>query len=379
VTKLHAGLNALFLKLGRVGGTEEYVRRLLEALEQEAADEVALTLFVNRRFASSLAETTAASLAVVPVSGDSPALRIAIESTWLAREAARRSVDVVHHLGNTIPHVRTRPAVVTIHDIQAIVRPGDFGRIKGAYLRRRLRSAALGSRVVTTPSAHVRGQVIDRFGVDEGRVVVVPAPIIAAPTVDETDGSPFPGGVEAPFLLYPAITHPHKNHVTLLRAFAAVASSDPSLSLVLTGGEGAAASQVRREIDSLDLDRRVHLLGRIPRPDLDRLLRGAVALIFPSRHEGYGLPVAEAMALGCPVIASDAAAVPEVVGDAGLLVDPDDVDGWIGAISSVLGNEDLRSRLVARGREQVASLSPERTARRLVDAYRIAAGAGNGV
>ena len=274
--------------------------------------------------------------------------------------------------------MRTRPAVVTIHDIQPIVRPGDFGRIKGAYLRRRLRSSALGSRVITTPSAHVRGQVIDRFGVDEARVVVVPAPIVDAPTVDEIDGSPLLAGVEPPFFLYPAITHPHKNHVTLLRAFAAVASSDPRVSLVLTGGEGAAASQVRREIDSLDLDRRVRLLGRIPRAELDRFLRGAVALTFPSRHEGYGLPVAEAMALGCPVIASDAAALPEIVGDTGLLVGPDDVDGWVGAMSSVLANDDLRSRLVARGRERVASLTPEETARRLVDAYRAAAGVEEG-
>jgi alpha-1,3-rhamnosyl/mannosyltransferase len=132
---------------------------------------------------------------------------------------------------------------------------------------------------------------------------------------------------------------------------------------------------VRQETLTLELRERVHRLGRISRPDLDRLLRAAVALTFPSRHEGYGLPIVEAMALGCPVIASDAAAIPEIVGDAGLLVDPDDVDGWAGAMSSVLGNDELRSMLVAKGRDRVASLSPEETARRLVEAYRIAAGA----
>jgi glycosyltransferase involved in cell wall biosynthesis len=375
VTRLRVGLNALFLKPGRVGGTEEYVRRLVWALEHAASDEVELTLFVNRRFAASLPETTDAPTAIAPVSGDSPAIRIAIESTWLAREAVRRSIDVVHHLGNTIPHVRPGPTVVTIHDIQPIVRPGDFGRIKGAYLRGRLRSAASRSRVVTTPSAYVRGQVIDRFGIDEGRVVVVQAPVVFATTADETERSRLPAPVEAPFLLYPAITHPHKNHVVLLRAFAAVAASDPRVSLVLTGGEGAAEAAVRQETLTLELRERVHRLGRISRPDLDRLLRAAVALTFPSRHEGYGLPIVEAMALGCPVIASDAAAIPEIVGDAGLLVDPDDVDGWAGAMSSVLGNDELRSMLVAKGRDRVASLSPEETARRLVEAYRVAAGA----
>ncbi len=374
MSRLRVGLNALFLKPGRVGGTEEYVRRLVWALAHVASDEVELTLFVNRRFAASLAETTGAPTAVAPVSGDSPAIRIAIESTWLAREAVRRSLDVVHHLGNTIPHVRTRPAVVTIHDIQPIVRPGDFGRVKGGYLRGRLRSAASRSRVVTTPSAYVRRQVIDRFGIDDARVVVVQAPIVFDPTSDAT-ATRLPAPVEAPFFLYPAITHPHKNHVGLLRAFATVATSDPRVSLVLTGGEGAAEAAVRQEILTLELGERVHRLGRISRPDLDRLLRAAVALTFPSRHEGYGLPVVEAMALGCPVIASDAAAIPEIAGDAGLLVDPDDLDGWAGAMSSVLGNDELRSMLVAQGRQRITSLSPEETARRLVDAYRVAAGA----
>lgn len=375
MTRLRVGLNALFLKPGRVGGTEEYVRRLVWALEQAASEAVALTLFVNRRFAATLPGSTAASTAIAPVSGDSPPLRIAIESTWLARETVRRSVDVVHHLGNTIPHVRTRPAVVTIHDIQPIVRPDDFGRVKGAYLRGRLRSAALGSRVVTTPSGYVRAQVIDRFGVDEARVVVVQAPLAPDPAGGEGDGSPLPPSVEAPFFVFPAITHPHKNHVTLLRAFAAVATADPRVSLVLTGGEGAAEATVRAEIHALGLRDRVRRLGRISRPDLDRLLRTAVAMTFPSRHEGYGLPVVEAMALGCPVIASDAAAIPEIVGDAGLLLDPDDVSGWADAMSSVLGNDELRSMLLARGGDRVAALSPEETARRLVGAYRVAAGA----
>jgi glycosyltransferase involved in cell wall biosynthesis len=377
MSRLRVGLNALFLKPGRVGGTEEYVRRLLWALENDDPHEVEVSLFVSRRFAGSLPDRTTASIAIAPFSGDSPPIRIAIESTWLVREAGRRSLDVVHHLGNTIPHVRTRPSVVTIHDIQPIVRPGDFGWIKGGYLRTRLRSAALGSRVVMTPSAYVRGQLIDRFGVDEARVVVVQAPIILDQTADGW-GSELPEPVRAPFFLYAAITHPHKNHITLLRAFAAVAASDPHVSLVLTGGEGAAEAAVHQEIRARKLQERVHRVGRIPRADLDHLLRRAVALTFPSRHEGYGLPVAEAMALGCPVIASRATALPEIVGEAGLLVDPDDVAGWADAMVSVLGNDDLRVLLAARGRDRVASLSPEETARRLVQAYRFAAGADEG-
>ena len=369
---LRIGWNALFLKPGRVGGTEEYVRRVSWALEQAASDEVALTLFVNRRFAS--ASATTASVAIAPVSGDSPAIRITMESTWLPREAVRRSIDVVHHLGNTIPYVRARPAVVTIHDIQPIVRPEDFGRMKGAYLRSRLRAAVSRSRVVTTPSAHVRGQVIDHFSVDEAQVTVVPPPVFVDPTANEPETPPFSQPFESPFFLYPAITHPHKNHETLLQSFALVAASRPHVMLVLTGGEGAAEAAVRERIHALGLAERVHRLGRIPRPHLDRLLRTAIALTFPSRHEGYGLPVAEAMALGCPVIASNATALPEIVGDAGLLVAPDDIEGWADAMSAMLLDDVLRSVLATKGRVRAASLSPEETARRLVNVYRIAAG-----
>ena len=135
---LRVGLNALFLKPGRVGGTEEYVRRVIGSLANEAADEIAVTLFVNRSYASTFATPDGwatppdeACVVVAPISGDVPATRIAIESSWLAREAARRRLDLVHHLGNTIPHLRASPATVTIHDLQPIVRPADFGAVKG--------------------------------------------------------------------------------------------------------------------------------------------------------------------------------------------------------------------------------------------------------
>ena len=369
MSRLRVGVNLLYLKPGRVGGTEDYVRRLLGSLDTEAANEVELTLFVNRRFPTAHPELAATHETVVaPVSGDHPATRIATEATWLARETDRRPLDVVHHVANTVPHVVTRPAVVSIHDLQPIVRPQDFGRVKGAYLRARLGPAARKARVVVTLSDYVRRLVIDRFDLDPGRVVVVSAPLDPLLERPPDDGD----RAGAPYFVYPAVTHPHKNHVTLIRAFAEVARTHPDVSLVLTGGEGAREAEVRNEIARLRLGGRVRRPGRIPRRDLDHLLVGATGLTFPSRHEGYGLPLAEAMALGCPVIASDTTALPEVVGDAGLLVDPDDVSGWTTAMSRLLDDQALRAELVAAGRRRVAWLTPAETARRMVAAYRSA-------
>jgi len=366
--RARVGVNLLYLKPGRVGGTEEYVSRLIHALEAHAAGDVELTLFVNRRFHQAHPDIASAHETVVaPISGESPPVRIAAESTWLARETARRPLDVVHHVANTIPQVRTRPAVVTLHDLQAVVRPQDFGRVKGIYLRTRLGPTARRARVITTPTEYVRRLVIERFGRSEDRVVVVPAPapVIAA-------GRDTPPALEGPFFLYPAITHRHKNHVTLLRAFARVAAARPDVSLVLTGGPGERERQAVAEIGRLRLGDRVRRVGRIDRGALDGFLRRAVALTFPSEHEGYGLPVSEAMALGCAVIASDATALPEVVGGAGILVAPHNVEGWAEAMLRLLDGEAGRAALIAAGHERVRSLTPAESARRLVAAYRLA-------
>jgi glycosyltransferase involved in cell wall biosynthesis len=141
---------------------------------------------------------------------------------------------------------------------------------------------------------------------------------------------------------------------------------------VLTAVAGNGETEVETSIRRLGLGDRVRRLGRISDGDLDRLLAGAVGLVYPSRYEGYGLPLAEAMAVGCPVIASSATALPEVVGDAGLLVDPDDVAGWTDAMLRLLDDGTLRARLIAAGRERTRGLTPNETARRLVAAYRLA-------
>src|SRR6266487_3397306 len=113
VTPVHVGVNLLYLKPGRVGGSEEYVLRLLRALKAETVDDVELTLFVNRRLREAHPHLTAAYPTVVaPISGYSPPIRIVAESSWLAFQTARRALDVVHHTANTIPQVRTRHAVV---------------------------------------------------------------------------------------------------------------------------------------------------------------------------------------------------------------------------------------------------------------------------
>jgi glycosyltransferase involved in cell wall biosynthesis len=175
---------------------------------------------------------------------------------------------------------------------------------------------------------------------------------------------------DRPFFLYPAITYPHKGHEHLVRAFAAVAGPRPDALLVLAGGEAQREEALRALIASLGLGDRVRRIGRVPEGDLDALYREAVALVLPSRYEGFGMTVLEAMSRRCPVIAADATALPEVVGDAGLLVDPDDPEPWSRAMVHLLDDPDRRRRLADAGEARARTFDWGRSARLLAGVYR---------
>jgi alpha-1,3-rhamnosyl/mannosyltransferase len=259
--------------------------------------------------------------------------------------------------------------VVTIHDLQPLDHPENFSAVKRAFLGRALPRTARRARFVTTPSEFVRRGVIAQLGVDDARAFVVSAPITVADRPLELPRPPFVG--DRPFFLYPAITYVHKNHAVLVDAFARVVAERSDALLVLTGGEGPCEADLRAQIERLGLTTSVLRPGRVPASELDALVAHATALVFPSRYEGFGLPVAEAMAAGCPVIAADATALPEVVDDAGVLVAPDDVDAWHRAMRRQLDAD--RSSVGERGRAAVARYSATRAADTLIDLYRRAA------
>jgi alpha-1,3-rhamnosyl/mannosyltransferase len=260
--------------------------------------------------------------------------------------------------------------VVTIHDLQPLLLPANFHPVKQAYLRWRLPASAKASRLVITLTEHARRSVVERLGIESSRVVVVPPGFTLALNEAAESDPATTYGIDRPFFLFPAITSPHKHPHTLVRAFAKVVAEQPEVLLVLTSGPAQMEDAIRQEVARLGIDASVRRLGRIPRGDLDWLVRHATALTFPSRFEGFGLPVLEAMGNGCPVIAADATALPEVVGEGGLLVDPDDVDGWAAAMLEVLGDADRREWLIEAGLAQTARYQWAASTTALLDAYR---------
>jgi alpha-1,3-rhamnosyl/mannosyltransferase len=372
--RLRVGVNLLWLVPGVVGGSEEYTTRLLAGLADRPPDDLDLTLFALRPFTGAYPELARAfSTVVCPLDGDQKGLRVAAEATWLALAARRHRIDLVHHAGGTMPPVRTAPGIVTIHDLQPLLLPANFSLVKRGYLRWRLGPSARQARLVVTLTEFTRQSIAARLHVPAARVELVP-PGYTPAIAEEPEGDPASAyGLPGPFFVYPAITYPHKNHRMLVRAFARLAEHHPDVRLVLTGGEATGEQALAEEIDRCGVSGSVRRLGRIPRGDLDWLLAHAVALVFPSRFEGFGLPVLEAMGQGCPVIAARATALPEVVGDAGILVDPDDEVGWSAAMGELLADGHRRTAMVAAGRARTAAFRWDAAAEHLAAVYRHAA------
>ena len=373
---IRVGVDLLFLRPGEVGGSEEYTVRGLTALAERAPADLEVELFVLRPFLAAhphLAE--AFPVSVLPSRGRPRALRVAAESTWLAAATRRRGLDVVHFAGGTMPSVRPAPGVLTIHDLQPLEMPENFGAVKRAFIRTVVPRSARAARLVCTPSEAARRSVVELLDVREERVRVVPHGIDPAPT------EPMPAEeaarlrdryrLDGPCFLFPAIPYPHKNHHVLLEAIGRMGHADALL--VLTGGPGPLEAELAAAAEALGVADRVRRTARVPRADLDGLYRLATGLVFPSRYEGFGNPVLEAMNLGCPALVADRTSLPEVVGDAGVRLDPDDAGAWAAAMDRLLDEPDHRRRLVAAGQERARAWSWDATAAALEEAYRIGA------
>ena len=359
---------------GGVGGSEEYVTRQLRALVDEPlADQQLdqLTLFVLPGFADAHPDLALRCRVVAaPVSGRRRELRVAAELVWLNMQLRRGRFDVVHHAGGTLPLGSPGPTVLTIHDIQYLVYPETFSSVKLGYLRRAVPAAVKRATIIATPSRFVADTLAQAFHVAADRLVVVPN---ALPTesVNRTPPEALQATYDLPgrVVVYPAITYRHKNHATLLAAMAPLLRAESTLRLVLLGGVGPCEAEVHTTAAALGITSHIVRPGRIPAADRDGLYAMASVMAFPSRYEGFGIPVLEAMAAGCPVVASNVTALPQAVGDAGVLVDPDDIIAWTNALRQVLDDPALSADLRSRGYRRAAAFTPESTAAALRLAY----------
>lgn len=364
------GINLSWLVPGVVGGSETSTVTFLEALAADRPADLEHVLYVLRPFVDEYPDLAAQlDHRVLPLSGRLKGARVLAEQTWLDLQARRDAVHLVHHMGGTMPLVGGPPAVLSIHDLQPFDHPERFHPAKRAWLSLAVPRAVARARVILTPSEWVKSTVVDRFGADPDLVVAVPH---GMPPMD--DGTPEEDlrrryGLDGRLVVYPSITYPHKDHVTLVQAFSAAVVRHPDATLVLTGGEGPSEQEVAEAIAG-GATVRIRRLGRVPRADVVGLVAAATVVAVPSRYEGFGIPALEAMARGRPLVAANATALPEVVEDGGLLVAPGDVDAWADALDRLLDDGELRDALGERARAVVERFSPARNLRATLDAQR---------
>jgi glycosyltransferase involved in cell wall biosynthesis len=289
-------------------------------------------------------------------------------------------LDVFHVPHRAVPYFMPGPYVATVHDLDKILFRQAYGSNLRAevlfhVLRHGLRRA---SRIIAVSQATKR-DLISMLGIQPAQIEVIHNAI----DVEFTKGEPDQNRlltleryqVDYPFLLYVGNIQPQKNLPRLVEAFAVVQAELEQhprfreLRLIIIGNELAAHPDLRRSVIRSRVQQRVRFLGFVPTETLRVFYSSAEAFVFPSLYEGFGLPPLEAMAQGTPVVTSNVSSLPEVVGDAAVLVNPENVFDIARGIRQALLDEELRRILIARGREQAARFSWDRAAERVLGIY----------
>lgn len=372
------GANLLWLVPGDVGGSEDYAVGLVRELARSG--QVDLTVFCQPELADAYPDLDAAGVLVPgPGLGEKRGLRLFWENSWLPYQVRHLGLHLVHHLGGTIPPLGASRSVLTVYDLQPLTHPERFRPAKRAWLRTALPRSARHAGMVLTLSEHVRQHVVRHLGTPADQVMVVPPGVRGARTRDADAAAAarrrYRLDPDSELLLYPAITYPHKNHEVLVRALAKVVAQRPGVTLVLTGRPGPGDAAIAALAHEHGIGSAVRRLGRLPRHDLDALFDAAAALVFPSTHEGFGLPLLEAMTRGCPILAADASAIPEIVGGNGQLLPPHDSAAWADAIVALLVDPERRATLATASSDGLARFRWDETAAAIVDVYRSVAAA----
>lgn len=368
---MRIGVNLLFMTPGEAGGSETYLVHLLESMLPSPHE---FHVFAVRGYRRAYPEISdRCHVTEVPWASGAQGLRIAAEHSWLAVESARRRLDVMHHGGGTSPFFRNVPSALTIHDIQYVHYPENFLKLKRAWLRANVPRAVQKCDEISVPSRFVKDDLMKEFRIAHDKITVVPFGSGNLLGTDHASEEEVRNRyrLTRPFFYCPARTYPHKNHRFLVEAFAPHAEV---ADLLLTGAPWFRDGEVAAAARHLGLSGKVRLLGNVPPRERAALYRSATALVFPSRFEGFGVPTLEAMSLGCPVISSNSGSLPEVVDEAGILLDPDDLEGWREAMERMLTRPSLRGKLTKRGLARAAEFTWDRSGRLQLAIYERVAG-----
>ncbi len=291
----------------------------------------------------------------------------------------KENPDLVHFPHFNVPLFYNKPFVVTIHDLlwheqvgtTATTLPVWVYWLKYLAYRLVLKHAVLKSKAIIVPSGWVKKKIVDRFPAVASKIKVVYEGVSEAfrglsSGISRGQSSPDKYGVKpGEYIIYTGSLYPHKNVNIILD----ILPQFPELKLIVACARNIFWEKFKQEIEKRSLQSRVVLAGFVPDDELAVLYKNALAFVFPSKSEGFGLPGLEAMASGCPVISSNAGSLPEIYGDAALYFTPENETELIGEIRGIMGNQGLRKKLIELGKERSQMFSWDKMVKETVEVY----------
>ncbi len=355
----------------QLGGNESYITNLIESLAE--IDSVnRYTLYVTKPEAAKRFANRWPNFTLRTTLPHTPLVRVPLT---LSAELRRHPVDLLH-VQFTAPPFCPCPVVASIHDLSFKHLPKTFKRRSRMQLRLTVGQTARKAARILALSEYSRGDIIETYGIEPDRVLVTPAAAAGhfAPVTDALELARVRRnyGIEDEYILSVGSIQPRKNLARLISAYASLRRLRPQAKLpqlVLVGKKAWLFDETLRAAAEHGLTSVIIFTGYVPEADLPALYSGARCFIYPSYFEGFGLPVLEAMQCGTPVIAGNRTSLPEVVGDAGLLVDPFDEQALALAMAGVIENSDLAAELCFKGLKRARDFSWRKTAQMTLDVY----------
>jgi glycosyltransferase involved in cell wall biosynthesis len=368
---MRIGIDTRLLHYDR-GGISQYILQLIQTLREGDAKNQ-YHLFSSRKGSEDYRPDGSSNFFQHPVWTPS---HNRLERWALGIEVAPYRLDVFHSPDFIPPGFGARRRLITIHDLNFLLFPEYVNPESHRYYTQQIKWAVQEADHISADSHQTRLDLIELLKVSADKVTTVH--LAAKPLFTRVQSRPAiistleKYNIPAGFILFVGTLTPRKNVRTLILAYnKMLQESGIDVPLILIGSKGWQYENLASTIEELRLSKKIQILDNVTDEELARLYSSAGAFALPSYYEGFGLPPLEAMQCGCPVIVSDRGSLPEIVGEAGIILDPDAVDDWAESLVAVLASQEVRENLIRAGNSQAKKFSWQKTAKATLELYKL--------